>query len=237
MNHLLRWMLALLIGLGALAAHADEESLRKNFSARFPKLKVESVTKTPYFGLYEVMIGGNIVYTDDKFEQLIQGAIFDTKTMANLTDERMNKLSEIPWDQLPLELAFKRVKGKGERKLAVFSDPDCPFCKRIEKDMTKLDNVTIYMFLYPIESLHPNAPARARDIWCSPERTKAWDAYMLNGTAPASAKAGCETPVDKIVAFADKHKISGTPTLFFANGDRIPGAITLDEIENHLTRN
>ncbi len=236
MRYLLRLLLASLVCFGTLTAHADEETVRKSFAARFPKLKVDTVTKTPYFGLYEVVIPGGIIYTDEKFEHLIQGSIFDTKTMANLTEERTNKLSEIPWDSLPLELAFKRVKGKGERKFALFSDPDCPFCKRIEKDLAKIDNVTIYVFLYPIESLHPNAPARARDIWCSNERPKAWDAYMLNGTAPATAKAGCDTPVERIVEFADKHKISGTPTLFFPNGDRVPGAISLAEIETHLTK-
>lgn len=237
MKLLLRLLPLFLACLAALPAKADEESVRKAFQARFPKVKVESITRTSYFGLYEIVIsGGGIVYTDDRFEHLVQGNIFETKSMTNLTEERLNKLAEIPWDSLPLELAFKRVKGKGERRMAVFTDPDCPACRRIEKDLAKLDNVTLYMFLLPIESLHPNAPARARDIWCSAERNKAWEAYMLNGTAPAAAKAGCETPVERIVKYADEHKISGTPTLFFPNGERIPGAIGLAEIEAHLAK-
>jgi thiol:disulfide interchange protein DsbC len=171
---------------------------------------------------------------DEKVDYVIDGEIISTKTMTNLTKQRKQKLSAIPFNDLPLELAFKRVKGKGERKLAVFSDPDCPFCKRIEGDLAKLDNVTIYMFLYPIEGLHPGAPEVAKRIWCSPDKIKAWDEYMTSKVRPSAAST-CDNPVDKIVEYGRKKNINGTPTLIFANGDRVPGAISAAQIEALLS--
>jgi thiol:disulfide interchange protein DsbC len=167
---------------------------------------------------------------DEKVDYVIDGEIISTKTMTNLTKQRKQKLSAIPFNDLPLDLAFKRVKGKGERKLAVFSDPDCPFCKRVEGDLAKLDNVTIYMFLYPIEGLHPGAPEVAKRIWCSPDKVKAWDDYMGSKVRPTAAPT-CDNPVDKIVEYGRKKNINGTPTLIFANGDRVPGAISAAQIE------
>ena len=163
--------------------------MRKAFSQKFPKATVQSVTKLPYLGLYEIVVEGEVLYADDKFEYLLDGSIISTKNMTNLTEQRKQRLSAIPFNELPLELAFKKVKGNGERKLAVFSDPDCPFCKRVENDLAKLDNVTIYMFLFPIDSLHPKAPEMAKKIWCSPDKVKAWDDYMQKGTVPASDSA------------------------------------------------
>jgi thiol:disulfide interchange protein DsbC len=220
--------------LAAALAHADEASVRKAFQAKFPKASITSVTKLPYLGLYEVVAEGEVLYTDDNFEYLIDGNIIAVKSMTNLTEERKRKLAAIPFDELPLDLAFKRVKGNGERKLAVFSDPDCPFCKRIENDLAKLDNVTIYMFLYPIESLHPKAPDVAKRIWCAPDKLKAWDEYMQKGTQPPAAAASCQQPVDKIVDYGRKKGINGTPTLVFESGERVPGAISAAKIENLL---
>jgi thiol:disulfide interchange protein DsbC len=224
-------MLTLLAG--STVAGANEAAVRKAFNERFPKAQVQSVTKLPMLGLYEIVVEGEVLYADEKFEYLIDGSLISIKTMTNLTEQRKRKLSAIDFDELPLDLAFKRVKGNGERKMAVFSDPDCPFCKRVEGDLAKLDNVTIYMFLFPIESLHPNAPAVAKRIWCSPDKVKAWDDYMQRGTQPAS-NGDCANPVDKIVEFGRKKAINGTPTLIFQSGERVPGAISAEQIEKYL---
>jgi thiol:disulfide interchange protein DsbC len=221
--------------LAAQTAGADEAFLRKAFTAKFPKAEVQSVTKLPYLGLYEIVVEGEVLYTDENFEYLIDGNIIATQTMSNLTEQKKRKLSAIPFSDLPLEYAFKKVKGTGERKMAVFSDPDCPFCKRVEGDLAKLDNVTIYMFLYPIESLHPNAPDVSKRIWCSPDKSKAWDDYLLRGIAP-SADGKCQNPVDKIVEYGRKKGINGTPTLVFENGARVPGAISAAQIESYLSK-
>jgi thiol:disulfide interchange protein DsbC len=221
--------------LASQTAGADEASIRKAFAAKFPKTEVQSVTKLPYLGLYEIVVEGEVLYADETFDYLIDGNIISTKTMSNLTEQKKRKLSAIPFADLPFEYAIKKVKGTGERKMAVFSDPDCPFCKRVEGDLAKLDNVTIYMFLYPIESLHPNAPNVAKRIWCSPDKAKAWDDYLQRGVAPGT-DASCQNPVDKIVEFGRKKGINGTPTLVFESGARVPGAISAAQIENYLSK-
>jgi len=219
----------------AAAANADEASIRKAVQAKFPQAEVQSITKLPYLGLYEIVVSNEILYADENFEYIIyEGNIIDTKTDRNLTAERKRKLATIPFNELPLELAFRKVKGKGERKMAVFTDPDCPFCKRIEGDLAKVDNVTIYMFLFPIDSLHPNATDKAKRIWCSTDRNKAWDDYMQKGVAPSAAPT-CDNPVDRLVQFGTQRGINATPTLVFGNGDRVPGAISASQIEKLLS--
>jgi thiol:disulfide interchange protein DsbC len=230
-------ILALLAG----AACADESTIRAELGKKFPKATVESVTKMP-IGLYEVVVDGEILYTDAEFSFVIDGNVIDTKNMINLTAARLQELEEaklkklaFPFEQLPFDLAFKKVKGNGSRKIAVFSDPDCPYCKRLEQSFTQLDNVTIYLFLYPLAQLHPKAPEISRSIWCSPDRVKAWDDYMLRKIAPKAAGT-CDNPVDKIVEFGQSKRISGTPTLFFTDGRRVPGAIPLEQIESFLAK-
>lgn len=218
----------------ATAASADEASVKKAFQAKFPKATVESVRKLPDMGLYELVVPRGdeplIVYTDEEFRYLFQGSLVDTKTMADLTEQTRSKLTAIDFDSLPLDRAIKRVKGNGSRKVAIFSDPDCPYCKRIEQELDKMNDVTVYILLYPIEQLHPKAPDRARAIWCSPNRLKAWDDYMLRGTAP-TAKGDCGNPVADLVEFGRKKGINGTPTLVFADGTRIPGALSSAQLE------
>ena len=222
-------------------ACADEASIRAEFSKKYPQANIESITKTPYLGLYEMLVDGEVFYTDSDFTYLIVGSIIETKTRTNLTDARQREIEDkklkaiaFPFDQLPLELAIKRVKGDGSRKVAIFSDPDCPFCRKLEKEIEKVTDVTMYIFLFPIEQLHPKAPEVSRAIWCAPDRLKAWDEYMLKGTAPKSAK--CDNPVDKIVTFGQSKKINGTPTIFFADGKRVPGAIPLERFEEYLKK-
>jgi thiol:disulfide interchange protein DsbC len=221
--------------VGSSVASADEAAIRKAAQAKFPRANVQSVTKLPFLGLYELIVNGEIVYSDENFDYIIyEGNIIDVKNDRNFTEERKRKLAMIPFEDLPLDLAVKRVKGNGERKMAIFTDPDCPFCKRIEGDLAKVDNVTIYMFLFPIDSLHPKATDKAKRIWCSPDRIKAWDDYMQKGVAPTAA-ASCDNPVDKLVQFGTSHGINATPTLVFANGDRVPGAISAAQIEKLLS--
>jgi thiol:disulfide interchange protein DsbC len=228
--------LAAIVSLfAAAAANADEASIRKAVQAKFPQAEVQSVTKLPYLGLYEIVVSNEIVYADENFDYIIyEGNIIDTKTDRNLTAERKRKLATIPFNELPLELAIKKVKGKGERKMAVFSDPDCPFCKRIEGDLAKLDNVTIYTFLFPIDGLHPKASEKAKRIWCSADKVKAWDDYLQKGIAPTAAPT-CDNPVDKLVEFGSRRGINATPTMVFANGERVPGAISAAQIEKLLS--
>ena len=223
-------------------ACADEASIRAEIAKKFPKANVESVTKTPHLGLYEVIVDGQMFYADENFNYLIDGSIIDTNSMTNVTAARQRDLEEsklrklaFPFEQLPFEMAIKKVKGDGSRKIAVFSDPDCPYCKRLERDLEKVTDVTIYLFLYPIEQLHPKAPAVSRAIWCSGDRVKAWDEYMLKGVAP-KADGTCANPVDKLVEFGKSRRITGTPTMFFADGKRVPGAIPLDQIEAILAK-
>jgi len=221
--------------MGSTLAGADEAAIRKAAQEKFPRANVQSVTKMPFMGLYELVVNGEIVYSDENFDYIIyEGNIIDVKNDRNFTEERKRKLAMIPFEDLPLDLAVKRVKGKGERKMAIFTDPDCPFCKRIEGDLAKVDNVTIYMFLFPIDSLHPKAADKAKRIWCSPDRIKAWDDYMQKGVAPTAAPS-CDNPVDKLVQFGTQRGINATPTLVFANGDRVPGAISAAQIEKLLS--
>ena len=226
---------AVMLLVASAVAGADEAAIRKAAQAKFPRANVQNVTKLPYLGLYELIVNGEIVYSDENFDYIIyEGNIIDVKNDRNFTEERKRKLAMIPFEDLPLDLAVKRVKGNGERKMAIFTDPDCPFCKRIEGDLAKVDNVTIYMFPFPIDSLHPKAADKAKRIWCSPDRVKAWDDYMQRGVAPTAA-ASCDNPVDKLVQFGTSRGINATPTLVFANGDRVPGAISAAQIEKLLS--
>ncbi|MGH8694455.1 MAG: DsbC family protein [Burkholderiales bacterium] len=223
-------------------ASADESAIRSEIARKFPNATVESVIKTQHLGLYEVVVDGQLFYADENFNYLIDGSIIDTNSMTNITAARQKDLEELklrklafPFEQLPFEMAIKKVKGNGSRKMAVFSDPDCPFCRRLERDLAKLDNVTIYIFLYPLVELHSKAPDVSRAIWCSGERVKAWDDYMLNGVVPKAAGT-CANPVDKLVEFGKSKRITGTPTIFFADGKRVPGAIPVAQIEDILAK-
>jgi thiol:disulfide interchange protein DsbC len=153
--------------------------------------------------------------------------------MQNLTEKRLRELSGVKWGDLPLDAAFKTVRGNGKRTLAVFSDPNCPYCKRFEKDLAKVDDVTIYTFLYPI--LSPDSHEKAKAIWCSSDKSKAWSDLMLNGKVPAAAQ--CDTPIDRNLALGRKFRINGTPTLIFASGERVPGAVSAEQLEKLFAQN
>lgn len=220
---------AALLGLGA---QAQDAAIRKALSERIPQLaKIDEVRPTPMAGLYEVRMGTDLFYTDAKGNYLIQGELIDTKARRNLTEDRINKLTAIDFDELPLKDAFTLVRGDGSRKLAVFEDPNCGYCKRFERDLQNVNNVTVYLFLYPI--LSPDSAEKSRNIWCAKDRAAAWHDHMLRDKAPASAS--CDTAaLQRNLALGRKYKITGTPTLIFANGTRVPGAIGAQDVEKRL---
>jgi thiol:disulfide interchange protein DsbC len=233
---MIRKLFILLILVLAMDVRADEASLRKAIESAYPKMSITSISKTPYPGIYEVFMGGQLVYTDEKFSFLIaEGHLVDTKTKRDLTGDRLHELSKIDFAKLPLDLAIKVVKGNGNRKLAVFSDPDCPFCKKLEQnELTNINDVTIYTFLLPIDRLHPDAANKSKAIWCATDRSKAWEDWIIFAQLPKHPSTSCDTPLEKIAAFAKKYNISSTPTLFFADGSRLEGAYPSEEIETAL---
>ena len=222
--------LALLLA-GGLEAVADEAEIRKAVESRLGA-KVESVTKSGYLGLYEVFADGNIVYTDDKATAFVFGPLVDGKSMKNVTEERMRKLTAIKFGELPFDRAIKQVRGDGRRVIATFEDPNCGYCKRLAKDLQKLDNVTVYTFLYPI--LSEDSVRKSKQIWCSADRARAWNDWMVDGKAP-SGREDCDTAaITRNQEYGRRLNISGTPTVFFADGERVPGAMPLAKIEQRL---
>lgn len=211
----------------------ETAAIRKVLEQKFPGADICHVARTDYLGLYEVMLDDNLIYTDPKVAYIFVGSVYDTGTKQNLTDARTRRLNRVAVDKLPYELAFTRVKGDGSRKLIIFSDADCPFCHRLETEMKNLDNVTIYTFLFPIDQLHPDAARKSKQIWCAPDKVKAWDAFFASGKLPEN-KGDCGDPVAKTQALGNSLKINATPTLIFADGTLIPGALPLPQIEKEM---
>ena len=213
-------------------AVASEAAVKQEMQKKYPGVRVENVAKTPIAGLYEVYAGGEVLYVDENVNYLIVGGrLVDVARKTDLTDERMRALNAVKFDQLPLDLAFRKVLGNGTRKVAYFADPNCPYCKKIEPDLAKLENVTIYIFLYPI--LGQDSREKSKAVWCSKDRVKVWDDWMLNGNAP-KGPGNCDTPIEKILAFGRQKSINGTPTLFFADGQRVVGAIPAERLQKLL---
>ena len=199
---------------------------------------VTSVCRMP-FGLFEAVVDGEILYVDERVNYVLAGNAFDLRTKENLTAARKEDVTRVDFKSLPLQMAVKTVRGNGTRVLAVFEDPNCPYCRRFEKDIATLDNTTIYTFLYPILSRDVSAAddsyPKSRSIWCAPDRTAAWSQVMLEGRHLAPAADSCKHPLDDILALGQKLHITGTPTLLFTDGRRAPGAIPLDEVEKRMT--
>ena len=225
--------LCLCVGLlFSSAAVASEATVKQAIQKKYPDIQVESVTRTPIAGIYEVFAGGEVLYVDENVDYMIvQGRLIDVRRRADLTEERLRVLTAVKFDQLPLDLAFRKVLGNGKRRLAYFSDPNCPYCKKLEPDLAKLENVTIYIFLYPV--LGQNSYEKSRAVWCSSDRVKVWDEMMLRGNPPKTAGT-CDTPIEKIVAFGRRQGITGTPTLFFNDGRRVTGWIPADKLRKLL---
>jgi thiol:disulfide interchange protein DsbC len=229
--------LVVLGALGALngTASAQEAVIRKALPERIPSFpKIDEVRPTPIPGLYEVRYAGTeIIYTDAKGEHLIQGSMIETKTMSNLTEARIDKLSAVDFSALPVKDALVIKQGAGTRKMAVFVDPNCGYCKRFERDLVAIKDVTIYTFIIPI--LGPDSTVKSRDIWCAKDAVKAWRAWMVDGTTPAKVTDKCDTAaIDRNLEFARKYRVNGTPAVFFEDGTRKPGAIPGEMVEKLL---
>lgn len=213
---------------------ADEVVVKAAIEKKFPDIKIDSLQKTQYGGLYEaVMEGSQVFYTDKSVSYILIGNLIDAKTQRNVTEERIRDLMRVKFESLPLESAIKQVKGNGSRKMAVFSDPDCPYCRKLDAELAKITDVTIYTFLYPIASLHPQAGDKSRAVWCAPDRVKAWEDLIQKGTVP-QAVGKCENPLAKIAELGKKLKVNGTPTIIFADGMRIPGMVPAANLEKLL---
>ena len=221
----------LVLALGLPAAAQDLDRIKSDLRKKFPDAQIDSVRKSGYGGLIEVTGGGDVFYTDEKTTFLLLGSLVDTKTRENVTEARVRKLSAIKFDALPLESAIKIVRGNGSRRIAIFADPNCGYCKRFERDLAGVTDLTMYVFLYPI--LSPDSTDKSKAVWCAPDRGKAWLDMMLKDSMPGGP-ATCETPIDKIVAFGREKRISGTPTIFFEDGERVPGAMPIAAFEKRL---
>jgi thiol:disulfide interchange protein DsbC len=233
-----KWLSAIaFIGAGVLCTSPlyaqQEQQLKVEIQKKLgTNAKVKSVSPAPVSGLYEVLVGNDIFYTDTSGKYLIQGEIIELASGKNITEQRQADLNRIKWSDLNPAYAFKSIRGNGSRQLAIFSDPNCGYCKRLEKSLQQIDNVTIYTYLIPI--LSPDSAQKSKQIWCSPDPNKAYIDWMVNGIAP-SGKGECSTPLDKNMAFAKTYGITGTPTLFFTDGSRFPGAVQITDIEKKFS--
>lgn len=225
------------LSLIAPPAHAqspDHAELRSALTKRMPGIRIGEIREIPQQGLYEVVANGlNVFYTNARGDIAIMGELVDLTTGRSITKERVAQLRTVDFAKLPLELAIKSVKGNGSRRIAVFSDPDCPHCQQLERELTAVTDVTIYTFLLPIPSIHPDATRKAERVWCSRDRARAWDELMLAGREPADVEP-CATPIRDIAQLADRLHIGGTPGIVFGNGRLVPGAIPRMQIEQML---
>ncbi|MEQ1583151.1 MAG: DsbC family protein [Candidatus Nitrotoga sp.] len=227
---MIKLFLVLLASLSFSYAHADAAKVKDILQKNYPQLgKIEKTNKANILGLYEVVAQGQLFYTDEKAQYLISGNIIDLKTMRNLTEERSHKLFAIDFNSLPFDLAIKKVKGNGQRKMAYFSDPNCGFCKKLENELKNVDNVTLYLFML---SIFQGSDKKVQGVWCSKDQVKAWDNLMLNNVQPPAGT--CDAPTAKLMELSQKLNINGTPALIFADGVLVPGFRPAAELEKSL---
>jgi thiol:disulfide interchange protein DsbC len=235
MKKLLRASLAVaLIAVLVPTGFAQEAVIRDALAKRLPGLpRIDEVTKSPIAGLYEVRMGTEILYTDERGEYVVQGSIIDTKTRSNLTEARIDKLTAINFAALPLKDALVWKQGTGARKMVVFADPNCGYCKKFETEMQQVKDVTVYTFLYPI--LGGDSPEKARDIWCAKDNAVVWRDWMIRGTAAPRSMGQCDaSALERNVALGKRFRVNGTPALVFEDGKRVPGALAPDDVEKQL---
>ena len=218
----------------AHAAVAQEAVIRKNLAERLPDLpKIDEVTKTPIPGLYEVRIGTEILYTDERGDHIIEGSIIETKGRSNLTQARIDKITAIDFAALPLKDAIVWKQGSGARKLVVFADPNCGYCKKFETEMQQVKDVTVYTFLIPI--LGGDSPEKSRNIWCAKDNAAVWRDWMIKGAAAPRSMGTCDaSALQRNLAMARKYRVTGTPALVFEDGKRVPGAMAPEQVEKQL---
>jgi thiol:disulfide interchange protein DsbC len=228
---MLKLLLLLLTALACSTAHASEAKVRELLQKNFPQSagKIEKVSKTGFLGLYEIVTRDQLFYTDEKAQYLINGNIYELKSMRNLTEERARQLFAVDFNALPLEIAIKKVKGGGQRKMAYFTDPNCGYCKKLEQELKNIDNVTLYVFLYP---LFLGSDEKVRGVWCSKDPVKAWDDLMLNNVQ--AQDGSCDAPTARVLELGKKLNVNGTPALIFADGVVVPGYMPAPELEKAL---
>lgn len=214
-------------------ALAQEAAIRKNIASRLPDFpKIDEVTKSPVPGIYELRIGNEVLYSDEQGNYVFEGNLIDTRSRVNLTQARENKLNAIDFASLPLKDAMVWKQGNGSRRVAVFADPNCGYCKKFERDLQQIKDVTVYTFLIPI--LGGDSPEKAANIWCAKDNARTWREWMLEGKTPPRHMAACETPMARNLALSRKHKINSTPSVIFEDGTRVPGAVGAEEFEKQL---
>lgn len=233
---LMKTLQVLALSMFALTANAEtklEAQVKKLVEPKMgANIKVDSVKKTPYAGLYEISTNGDIFYTDEKAEYLIIGRVVETKNYQDLTRARVDEINAIQFADLPLDSAIKIVKGNGKRVMAIFEDPNCPYCKNLHRTLQAVDNLTVYVFLLNIVT--DESAAKSKNIWCSADPKMAWEELMLKNKQPAIAATDCATPNNKILALAKKMKIVGTPTIYFADGSRAGSFENASALETRL---
>ena len=230
-----RLSLMALLATSATLAHADESAIRATMQRIFPQNPSMEITNTPVAGVFEAAVDGRIFYVTEDGKYIFIGPLIDAEAKKNLTDARLEQLNALDFDSLNLDWAIKWVNGTGARKIAVFEDPDCPYCRVLEQTLRSIDNLTVYVFLYPIDEIHPQAAAKSVAVWCAPDPAKAWETVMRTGEAPTSSTP-CANPIANIAEFAKRHRISSTPTTILANGRRLVGAVPRPVLENELLR-
>jgi thiol:disulfide interchange protein DsbC len=221
----------LALAFPALAQDATSDRIKAEIKKQIPDITVDAVRKVAYGGLYEVVVGSEIFYTDEKATFLLMGSLVDLKTRENVTEVRMRQVNKVDFASLPLENAIKIVRGDGSRKIAMFADPNCGYCKRFERDLIGIDNITVYLFLYPI--LAPDSMQKSKAVWCAPDKGKAWLDHMVRDMS-VPVNTSCSTPIDKNLEFGKSKRIQGTPTIFFEDGERVPGAMAIADFEKKL---
>ena len=218
----------------SVGVFADEAAIRKNLADHMPSLpKIDEVSKTPIPGIYELRMGTDLLYTDENGSYLIEGSVFDTRNKVDLTKARTDKLTAIDFGSLPLKDAMVIKQGNGSRRMVVFADPNCGYCKRIERDLVAVKDVTVYTFLIPI--LGADSVTKSRDIWCAKDSQASWRNWMIDGATPQKSIGKCDTAaLERNLELSRKYKITGTPAVVFEDGTRVPGAIAADKIEKQL---
>lgn len=235
MKPLFRHFLAATLLLVSSLSLAQVKTIEDLLRSQLPQLPADAeITATPLKGIYELRIGDDLMYVDQSGQYLLRGALIELKTRTNLTEIRLAELMRIPFDQLPVKDGFKIVRGNGKRQLVIFEDPNCGYCKRLERDMASMTDITMTVMIIPV--LGKDSRTKSEAIWCSKDRAKAWEDWMLDDIKPTASKnAKCDTSaIDRNLAFAQEHRINGTPTMFFVDGTRVPGAVPAAEVEKRL---
>ena len=215
-----------------------ETAILANLKQKYPSTVIKSVTATHLPGIYEVVMGKNVAYVEESGRYFLFGHLFDMQTQTDMTEGKVlpeksaAAANKIDFSKLPFGDAVVTVRGDGSRKVAIFSDPDCPYCKQLENNMANVTNVTIYTFMFPIDQLHPEAKAKTVGVWCSADRAKAWENLVRKGEVPSG---NCDNPIGRNVALAEKLGINGTPTVIMADGSIVPGAPTAAKLEKMLS--